>query len=229
MLKLIKLEWKKQNIGVYIRNAVIMTLVLLVFIVLMTTELDADETMALYGKSMLNTAVELFAHMSYMIFTGAMIAAFIVSAYENKNINLMFSYPIKRQKILLSKVLAVWIFNFTALTLSKFLIYIILYVTKSYTHITAGGIRFGEASFYLEILLSSAAMVSISYIALFVGLLAKSSKGTIITTVIIVCFTQGNLGSFTLVGNLPFYAVLFILSIISVYLSVKNVETADVM
>ena len=32
MLKLIKLEWKKNNIGKYIRNAVIVTLLLCLFI-----------------------------------------------------------------------------------------------------------------------------------------------------------------------------------------------------
>ncbi len=34
------------------------------------------------------------------------IASFIVSAYKNKTMNLMFSYPIKRQKILAAQMLA---------------------------------------------------------------------------------------------------------------------------
>lgn len=229
MLKLIRLEWKKNNIGKYIRNAAIMTLVLLFLILLMAGELDADMSMESYGGSVVNTAVDLFTHMGYIVFTGVMIASFIVGAYEKKTINLMFSYPIKRQTILMSKVLAIWIFNFIALTLSKILIYVILLCTKSLTNISGSSIQFAMLSFWLNIIISSIAMVSVSFIALLVGLKMKSGKAAIITSVILVCVTQGNVGTYTLVGNVPFYALLFVLAVLSVYLSIYNVETKDVM
>lgn len=229
MLKLIRLEWKKNNIVKYIRNAAIMTLVLLFFILLMAGELDADTSMEAYNGSVVNTAVDLFTHMGYIVFTGVMIASFIVGAYEKKTINLMFSYPIKRQTILMSKVLAIWIFNFTALTLSKILIYVILLCTKSLTNISGSSIQFTMPSFWLNIIISSIAMVSVSFIALLIGLKMKSGKAAIITSVILVCVTQGNVGTYTLVGNTPFYALLFVFAVLSVFLSIYNVEAKDVM
>lgn len=229
MLNLIRLEWKKNNIGKYIRNAAIMTFVLLFFILLMARELDADTSMEAYNGSVVNTTVDLFTHMGYIVFTGVMIASFIVGAYEKKTINLMFSYPIKRQTILMSKVLAVWIFNFVALTLSKILIYAILLCTKSLTNISGSSIQFAMPSFWLNIVISSIAMVSVSFIALLIGLKMKSGKAAIITSVILVCVTQGNVGTYTLVGNAPFYALLFVLAGLSVILSIYNVETKDVM
>lgn len=229
MFKLIQLEWKKISIGKYIRNAAIMTGVLLLFVMATAAESDAAEMVDLFGKSMINVTVELFTHMSYIVFTGVMLAGFIVSAYENRTINLMFSYPIRRQKILLSKIFAVWIFCFSAMVLSKFFLYGVLYMTTSYTNLTAADISFGEVSFYSNILLSSAAMVSISYIALLVGLMMKSSKATIITSVIITCLTQGNIGEYTLANNITFYVGLLVLSVAAVYLSVHNVETKDVL
>ena len=57
----------------------------------------------------------------------------------------------------------------------------------------------------------------------------KSGKAAIITSVILVCVTQGNVGTYTLVGNAPFYALLFVLAGLSVILSIYNVETKDVM
>ncbi len=229
MLKLIRLEWKKNNIGKYIRNAAIMTLVLLFLILLMAGELDADMSMEAYNGSTVNTAVDLFAHMGYIVFTGVMIASFIVGAYEKRTINLMFSYPIKRQTILLSKVLAIWIFNVIALTLSKILIYAILLGTKSLTNISGSSIQFAMPSFWLNIVISSIAMVSVSFIALLIGLKMKSGKAAIITSVILVCVTQGNVGDYTLAGNVPFYVLLFVLAVLSVFLSIYNVETKDVM
>lgn len=229
MLKLIKLEWKKNNILKYIRNAVITTAIITFFIVVMAGELETNSTVQIYGKSMLTTATELFVHMAYIVFTGIMLASFIVGAYEKKTMNLMFSYPINRKRILLSKMAAVWIFNFIAMIVSKVLIYAVLILTRSFTRISMSSISFGELSFWLEILLSSAAMVSISYISLPIGLKMRSSKATIVSSVVIVCFTQGNIGSATLVNNIPFFVILFVISIVSMYLSVCNVETKDLL
>lgn len=229
MMKLIRLEWKKNNVMKYIRNAVITTVVLAILIVPMAGELEASGTVQLYGNSMLCTTTELFVHMAYIIFTGVMLAAFLVGAYEKKTMNLMFSYPIKRKKILLSKMAAVWIFNLIAMIVSKVLIYLALIWTRSFTGISASEIQFGRLSFWLEILLGSAAMVSISYISLLIGLKMRSSKATIVSSVVIVCLTQGNIGSATLANNIPFFVILFAASIVSVYLSIYNVETKDLL
>lgn len=231
MMKLIRLEWKKNNVLKYIRNAVITTAVIAILIVMMAGELvrSADEIDAvyLYGKGILGTTVELFVHMVYIVFTGIMLASFIVSAYAKKTMHLMFSYPINRKKILLSQMAAVWIFNFLAMIVSKLSIYMILVLTSSFTEISTVDISFGELSFWLDILLGSAVMVSISYIALPIGVQLRSSKATIIASVIIVCLTQGNVGSVRLVNNIPFIVILFVISVLSVYLSVYNVETKD--
>ena len=229
MWKLIKLEWKKSNIVKHIRNAVVVTAVLLIFIVAAAGELERDTMEELYKKSMLQAAVELFVNMSYMVFTGVMLASFVVGANEKKTINLMFSYPIRRQKILLSKISAVWIFNFAAMVASKLLICGALLLTKQFTHISAAGIRFDRLSFWADVLYGSAAMVSISYIALPIGLKMRSSRATIVAAVIIVCFTQGNIGSLTLVNNMFFYALLLAIAVFAVFLSVCNVEVKDVV
>lgn len=77
----------------------------LIFILAAAGELETDETMSEYGESMLKSGVELFTNMCFVIFTCTMLASFIVSAYKNKTMNLMFSYPISRKKILLSQML----------------------------------------------------------------------------------------------------------------------------
>ncbi len=228
MLKLIRMEWKTNRIGKYIRNAVILTVSLLAFSMLVGAELDRDVP-PVYGKSMLIAGVDLFSHMGYIIFTGVMLAVFITGAYENRTINLLFSYPIKRRKILAAKLLAVWIFNYAAMVLSKLAIYAGLFLTSPYTGISVGDIRLGEASFYLNILISSAVMVSISFVALLIGTWMHSSKSVIVASVILTFFTQGNIGEFTLIGSIPFYIVLMLLSIAAVVLLLADVEKRDVM
>ncbi len=229
MLKLIRLEWKKNNIMKYMWKALAMVIILLLLLLTIAGELEAAETRFDYGNSMLKSGVELFTNMSFIILTCVMLASFIVGTYKNKTINLMFSYPINRKKIVLSQMLSVWIFNFIALTLSKVLIYCVLVAVKKYTFISAEGIRLGDSMFYVEILVDSAVMISISFTALMVGLMMKSSKATIIAGMIIVCLTQGNIGVYTLAGNIPFYITLLMLSAVSVFLSLYKLETRDVL
>ena len=128
MLKLIKLEWKKNNIGKYIRNAVILAIILCTFLFALAylgiaNDPDTGVPDAAPGNEMISSSIELFTGMSFLVFTGVMLASFIVTAYKNKTMNLMFSYPIRRQKILVSQMLAVWIFNLIALILTKLLVY----------------------------------------------------------------------------------------------------------
>lgn len=229
MLKLIRLEWKINNIGKFIRNAFIVTAFLVLLLLGAAGELDLDKSMEVYGKSAINAAVEVFCHMSYMVFTAVMLSSFVVQSYERKTIHLMFSYPIKRQKILLSKMAAVWIFNFGALLISKLLIYFVLLLSEPYTQIDTASIQMGALPFWVNMIVSTAAMISISYIALLAGLHLKSSKATIVTSVILVCFTQGNIGAYTLADSVPFYMFLLLLSILSVFLSVYQVEIKDVL
>lgn len=229
MLKLIRLEWRKHHIIRFVRSAFIMAAILFLFLLSVAGELEADTTVLASGSSMLRSGVDLFTNMSFMIFTSVMLAVFIVSTYKNKTIHVMFSYPISRKKIVLSQMLSVWIFNFTALVLSKILICASLTAAKKFTYITAESIALGNPMFYLEILADSAVMISISFLSLLIGLKMKSSKATIIAGVIVVFLTQGNIGTYTLAGNIPFYIALLIISAASVFLTLYKIETADVL
>lgn len=113
MWKLIKLEWKKNDIGKYIRNAAILFPALLLLTVLVASDSETDK---------ISLFIETLTNMSYLVFTSVMLSSFVVSAYTNKTMSLMFSYPIKRQKILVSQMLAVWIFSFVALILTRLLL-----------------------------------------------------------------------------------------------------------
>jgi len=227
MLKLIRLEWKKNRIGIYIRNAAIMTVILALMIAAMAGELETKETVEAYGTDMINASVDLFMNMAYIIFTGVMLSVFIVGAYEKRTMHLMFSYPINRKKILLSKMAAVWIFNVAAMVTGKLFTYGLLLLARPVLQISADGIAFGEVSFWMDILLGSAAMVSIGFIALPVGLFMKSSKAAIVTAVVITFVTQGNIGSATLVNNIPFYSVLLVIAAWAALLSLSRVEVRD--
>lgn len=66
------------------------------------------------GHGGISSPIELLTSMCFLVFTGVMLSVFIVGAYQNGTMSLVFSYPVRRQKLLAAQMLAVWIFCFGA-------------------------------------------------------------------------------------------------------------------
>lgn len=233
MLKLIRLEWKKNHAGKYIRNVTIMSVLICLFIFALcylgiANDPDTGVPDAAPGNRVISSSIELFTSMGFLVFTSVMLASYIVSAYKNKTMNLMFLYPIKRQKILVSQMLAVWIFNFVALVLAKLLIYSCILLGSQFM-VSSFPLDYNMASagFYIQLLLKSVVTVTMSFTALFIGLAMKSSKATIVSSFLLIFLTQANVGDFSLADNEVVPVVLMILSLFFVFLSIYNVEAKD--
>lgn len=233
MLKLIKLEWKKNNIGKYVIKTIVLAAILTLFIYALAylgiaNDPDTGVPDAAPGNEMISNSIEIFTGMSFLIMGGVMLSSFIINAYRNGTMSLMFSYPIKRQKILVSQMLAVWIFDFAALVLTKLFIYgCILACSKFMTSSFPIDYDMAASGFYIQLLINSAVTVSAAFIALYIGLAMRSSKAAIVTSFLLVFLTQGNIGTFTLKDNAVFLSVLTILSVVFAFLCVCKVETKD--
>ncbi|SHK97115.1 ABC transporter permease [Hespellia stercorisuis] len=235
MWKLIKLEWKKNNIGKYVRNAVILAAILCLFMFVLAylgiaNDPDTGVPDAAPGNNTISAPIELFTSMSFLVFTSVMLSSFIVSAYKNKTMTLMFSYPIKRKKILVSQMLAVWIFNFAALVLTKLLLYggILLgscFMVSSFPL----DYNMADLGFYIQLLVKSTVIVTMSFIALFIGIAMKSSKATIISSFLLIILTQANIGDLTMADNAVFPVILTFISAVFAFFSISGAETKDLM
>lgn len=232
MLKLIRLEWKKNDIGKYIRIAVVMAVMLGLFIFALAfwgIANDSDGTLdAAPGADVISMPIELFTGMAFLVFTSVMLASFIVSAYKNKTMNLMFTYPIKRQKILASQMIAVWVFNFIALTFTKLAVYLCVFLGAAYMEPSFSvDFHMGSLSFYVQLIVKSVVIVSMSFIALFVGMAVKSSKAVIVTSFLLILLTQANIGDYTLADNAMFPLILTMISFAFAALSICRAESVD--
>lgn len=233
MLKLIKLEWKKNNIVKYIRNVVILAMVLCLFLFALcylgiADSPDSGIPDAAPGNDMISSSIELFTSMAFLVFTGVMLSGFIVSSYNNKTMNLMFLYPIKRQKILISQMLAVWIFNFTALVATKLLIYgCVLLGSQFMVSSFPLDYNMAEPGFYVQLLVRSIVTVTMGFIALFIGMAMKSSKATIVASFLLILLTQANMGDLTFRDNAVIPVILTVVSLVFAFLSVREAETKD--
>ena len=87
----------------------------------------------------------------------------------------------------------------------------------------------GSVSFYVQLLLKSVVIVSMGFIALFVGLAKKSSKAAVVTSFLLIFLTQANVGDFTMANNAVFPVLLTFVSFGFAVLSVCQAENKDLM
>ena len=87
----------------------------------------------------------------------------------------------------------------------------------------------GSLNFYLQRLAKSIVIVTMSFIALFIGLALKSSKAAAVSSFLLIFLTQANVGDFTMADNAVFPLVLTFLSLFFAFLSVRGAERKDLM
>lgn len=236
MGKLIKLEWEKYEIGKYIRNAAILIVLLVIFNYAMTflgiaNDPDTGVPDMAISNMGVSTNVELLTDITFLIFAAAMHATFIIGAYKNKTMNLMFLYPLNRKKIMAAKMLAVCIFCFAGIVIAKLACYGVSNLGFMMGQKASFPMDYNmlSVSFYIQLLIRSAATISISLLALLIGMIAKSSKVTVISSFLLIILMQGNVGGATLKDNLAVPIVLLAISVLAAILMVQRVEKKDVM
>ena len=236
MGKLIKLEWEKYEIGKYTRNAAILIVLLVIFNYAMTflgiaNDPDTGVPDMAISNMGVSTNVELLTDITFLIFAAAMHATFIIGAYKNKTMNLMFLYPLNRKKIMAAKMLAVCIFCFAGIVIAKLACYGVSNLGFMMGQKASFPMDYNmlSVSFYIQLLIRSAATISISLLALLIGMIAKSSKVTVISSFLLIILMQGNVGGATLKDNLAVPIVLMAISVLAAILIVQRVEKKDVM
>ncbi len=232
MLKLMKLEWKKYKVWKYIIVAGVAALLTLGLMALMSTGESNSliEIVEQTGYSVAYSITELFVNMTYLVFSATILSTFIVSSYKNKTMNIMFSYPINRKKIIAAKILDVCLFAFICAALSKLLIYGVLFAVGIYT---TEIIPIGTLDFWLNQMFGTVLSIGCGCIALVFGMKFKSSKLTVLLSfgimLAVMAITTGNSISCLSVLGIVGYIIEAVAIGVSIFFSIYNVEKKDVV
>lgn len=233
MWKLIRLEYKKNKTGKYILKASLLLVCLLFFfyaftylgiaIIDGTGEVEAD----VYGR--LTEVVTGFVEVLYLILTGSMYASFIVEAYRKKTMHLMFMYPVRRYKILLAQILAVWIFSICAQMITKAAVFdmlaaVGLFMTPDFLL----DFNLADWRFWWMQIISSVLVATMSLIALWAGVRRRSTRMALIAALVLVLIKKGNIGGLSLrsIGWVPFALAAF--AVLITVIALWNADKKDV-
>lgn len=230
MLKLMQLEIKKFKIKRSLKGVIIANLIILVFLVISVFGTKADNEMIFTGWSEAFLFTGIFVRATFSIFAAVLISKIIIGEYKNKTINVLFTYPVNRKKIMLAKLVIVAIFTFTAMIISNIFLSFSLFILNTF-------MNFIVESLTMDVLLPNLINIAvysliytfISLIPVYVGILRKSGSSTIVTGVILVSIlNSGNKGT-SLSSFIVIPIIFAIIGVISSYLFIKDVDKVDVV
>ena len=180
---LFELELQKNKIRTYVAASLAIAFTMLGFLYLFAYApmLEPnDKDMAIFSGY--HNLIPLFGVLNMAVFcvlSAVMYSKFIIEDYTGKRIILLFSYPVSRKKILLSKLGIVCLFTVISMTVSNIAIFLIFGLTEQFIHLV-------NESFTLFILAQAIEITLImSFIAASIGFIKKSVPTTIVSAVLI--------------------------------------------
>jgi len=167
---------------------------------------------------------------TFSIFAAGLISRLIIGEYKSKTINIMFSYPINRKKIMVSKLAIVVIFAFTTMILSNIFLVFSIYFLNIF-------VDFIQVPLTQDILVKnlinnavySAIFAFVSLIPVYVGMRKKSGAATIITSIILVSLLNNGSNGNTLSSIIIIPISIAIIGVVVAYLSIRDIDKVDVL
>lgn len=190
MNKLISLELKRNGMKSYHVAVVIITAVMLSLLYLLTVipKLDSSETdmkmfMTYHNLIQLNNIIGMVI---FTIFSSVMFSKFVVEEYEGRRVILLFSYPVDRIKIFITKISMVFFYTVAAMFLCGIVVLGVFFTTESQFPICADQLSTKVICYgFLSLLCYSLLAGVWGIVALYFGFGKQSVSTTIIAAVII--------------------------------------------
>lgn len=191
MLKLMDLELKRNKLRTYQIAAMATFLLVLGFTYLFAyvprfNPEDADLLIFAGYDNVLALSV-LICMAIFCVLSSVMYARFIIDEYAGKRATLLFSYPVSRRKVLFSKILIVFIFNFLAIVICSVIALGIFSLTEQFSPMVDDTLTMATILSALRSIVVMAIIApSLGIVATGIGFVSKSVPAAIISAVVMV-------------------------------------------
>lgn len=220
MLKLIRLELERNNMKGYVVASCIACAILVIFIYFVSYVAQVENGVHEMQFQNYTNIFRFTGTISLIIFSimaAVMYSRLIIDEYSGKKVALLFSYPVSRKKILLAKLLLVFVFTSLSMLICTVIPYIVFYITESVMPIVAQDTMTAEIFIdTLNILVVAIfAVGGIGIAAMRVGFIKKSVSATLIAA-FLLSTTYGNaaLGTKTILSSLVISSVGIVAAIV---------------
>lgn len=230
MLRLIKLEIKKFKLWNYWKAVLLCNSVFIAFLC-MIYFIEVEEGFDVYKRfELIANLIGGMVRTTFTIFAAVLLVKLIIDEYKNKSMDVLFTYPIQRKKIISAKLIIVFTFTFTVTWTSTLFLEGLLLLIDSHFNILSEGVELRELSKHVwNVSMNSLLTAGISFIPLLFGMPRKSATATIVTSIIIAIILNSTNGDFTIFSIFAVSLSLGLLGIFGGYYSIQGLEKKDLV
>lgn len=228
MLHLVKLEMKKFKFGWYIKGALIANIIITALFISMNYIQEVEKDVIMTNADDAFLLIGTMVRATFIVFAAVLLAQLVIEEYKNKTIMLMFSYPIKRKKIIASKLTIIAILTFITIWLSNTVVTGAVFVLHEYFSFISYSITFTDwIQQAINMILFAIAAAGTSLIPLYFGMRKHSVPVTIVSSLFVVSFACSYNPGFPVVMIIPIQLILAAIGMIIAYLAIRDIEKED--
>ncbi|WP_042201266.1 ABC transporter permease [Paenibacillus camerounensis] len=234
MFRLMKIEWKRNNLAGYGIRAVICMIIIFGMVAGMALLSNVQEEPMFMDFTAFMSLANIFVRITFVVFSGILISRLVIDEYKEKTIQLLFTYPLPRKKMMQAKLMIVFGFCFFGVVISTFIIEVLTVLLNPNMHFfeTAAS-KEDVAATLPSLLIASLMTAGLSLIPLSFGMHKKSTATTITSSVILgillnsmVSDGSRSVSMFQFIG-VP--VVFCLLGLAIAYLSYRMIDRKDVV
>lgn len=232
MFYLMKLEMERLKRSNLLITALIINIVCfsLIFLMVFLIKLDPTEkipeTLRYFPEII--KIIESLVGLVFIIYASVILSNIYVKEFRDKTISILFMYPVKRTKILWSKVIIVSVYTFLMVLVSSIVIALGIYTLSNNTSFMYsfqpidGDMLMGQ---FLKLIIFSISCAGLSLIPIFFGMLKQSIPATIVSAISITFLLNAGKSDYTMVSYIAIPAILgiagFFIAHVTIQKSVK--------
>ncbi|EEL32564.1 Bacitracin transport permease protein BCRB [Bacillus cereus Rock3-28] len=223
-----KLELKKFKLGWYVKGAVIANITILALMIFVSIVAQVEGDPEIRDPQTILLTASVLVRSTFIVFGGVLIAKLIINEYKNKTILLMFSYPINRKKMMISKLAITATVTFITVIVSNILVVGVFFGIDSYFSILPNSFTIDQLKQEgINLVPLAVATAGISLIPLYFGMRKHSVPTTIVSSIIVVSIAINNQPIFPIATFLPLQFTFAAIGMVIAYFGIKNIERED--
>ena len=221
MLDLIKIDIKKfglKKLPLYFLIANI-PLALIAFAILYMTNSALIESAP--------EVIDILVKPVFIIWEAILISRIIIDEFKNKTMLMLYTYPINKKKLIISKVLIATGYSLSGIWGSQIILNILFYVLSRFMPQIPYLLSLNQVIAYL---VSSLMVILLGLIPLSAGLVQYSTVATMVTSLMIVIMgSSSGLGFDQLLNRLSVVSIMGVIGIISAVYSISRTLKRDLL
>lgn len=232
LLKLLRLEWKKNRISSYFNGLIICIVGIFAAVALMAMGSGDEKMFQDYTDFM--SLTNILIRIVFIIFSSIILSRLVIDEYKNKTVQLLFTYPLKRKKIIFAKLALVFGFCFFSIIIATFMMNIAVYYFNPMMNLFEAPIEIQEMVATIpSTFINAFMMAGVSLIPLYFGMRKKTTASTITSAVLIGFLINSTVSngdtSASLFQFIMVPIIMCLLGLIIGYLSYYKVDKVDLI